>query len=115
MANVDTNNAELEVCVTGGSTTATSLSQLGHTIMVERSVEDLQTSTFALVFNFGDEIIIEVAFDVVENETAFILAGSSGSDMLTVDDSSAVRALIFVNGRKRFDQSNQGIDRLYSV
>ena len=97
-SNVDTNNVKLEVFVIGGSATATSLSPLGHTIMVERSVEDLQASTVALGFNFGDGIIIIDALDVVDNETTFILAGSSGSDTFTMDDSSAVGALIFGNG-----------------
>ena len=63
--------------------------------MVERSVEDLQASTVALGINFDDRIIINDAIDVVESETAFILAGSSGSDTLTMDESSAVGALRF--------------------
>ena len=58
MSNVDTNNVNLEVYVTGRSATATSLSPLGHTIMVERSVEGLQASTVALGFNLCDGIII---------------------------------------------------------
>ena len=74
MLNVDTNNFNLEVYVTGGSATATSLSPLGHTIMVERSVAGLQASAVTMGFNFCDGIIINDALDVVENETAFILA-----------------------------------------
>lgn len=98
MSNVDMNNVKFEVFVTGGSVTATSPSPLGHTIMAERFVEGLHASNVALGFNFGDGIIINDALDVVENETVLILAGSSGSVTLTMDDSTAVGALIFGNG-----------------
>ena len=98
MSNVDTNNVKFEVFVTGGSVTATSPSPLGHTIMAERFVEGLRASNVALGFNFGDGIIINDALEVVENETVLILAGSSGSVTLTMNDSTAVGALIFGNG-----------------
>ena len=45
-----------------------------------------------------DGILINDVLDVVKNETAFILANSSAGDTLTVDNTSAVGALIFGNG-----------------
>jgi len=90
----DADNVKIEVFATGASATASSLSPLGHTITVNRAVDDLQASTVNLA-DLSQGIVINGALDVTNNETAYILSGTSTGNTLTVDDSSAVGALVF--------------------
>lgn len=95
MGNLDSSFVEIDIFNTGGSTSAASLVSGEITkIHVSRDVEDLQGSVTNLA-NLDEGIVVKNALDVTNNETAYILAGSSGNDTLTIDDTNAVGALIF--------------------
>ncbi len=98
MSNVDSSFVEISIFYTGGSASASSLTGTAiTTIHVSRDVEDLQGSVTNLA-SLDEGIIVKGALDVTGDETAFILAGSSGSDTLSVDDANAVGALLFGKG-----------------
>jgi len=99
MANNDANSVKIDIFLNSGTaSTSTLTSGAGDTrIVVTRDVEDLQGSVTDLA-SFDQGIIVKGALDVTNDESAFILVGSSGADTLTQNSTDAVGALLFGKG-----------------
>jgi Ca2+-binding RTX toxin-like protein len=71
-----------------------SLSTVLTYIQIENTVEDIQGSVDSLT-DLDAGIVVKNAMDLTGSETAYILAGSTSADNLTISDSNSVGALLF--------------------
>ena len=71
-----------------------SLSTVLTYIQIEDTVEDIQGSVDSLT-DLDAGIVVKNAMDLTGSETAYILAGSTSADNLTISDSNSVGALLF--------------------